>query len=81
MKVRVEAYDGSGPKAKRVGEAADCEARDENTHDILLTPGKEIQVPVLIDPDFQGPSIEIRVIDPLTRVIWTRLTLRNAMLE
>lgn len=81
VKVRVEAYDGAGPKAKRVGEAADCEARDENTHDILLTPGKETQVPVLLDPDFQSPSVEIRVIDPVTRIVWAKLTLKNAMLE
>ena len=80
-RVRVEAYDGSGAKAKRVGEAADCDARDENTHEVTLQPGKETPVPVLIDPDFNGAEVEIRVSDPQTRVVWAKRKLKNAMLE
>lgn len=81
VRVRVEAYDGSGAKAKPVGEAADCEARDEKTHEVTLEMGKETPVPVLIDPDFDGEEIEIRVSDPQTRVVWAKLKLKNAMLD
>ena len=64
--MRIEAYHGSGAKAKVVGEAADCEARDEKTHEVTLQPNKETPVPVLVDPDFDGPEVEIRVSDPQT---------------
>mgnify|MGYP000846792750 FL=1 len=80
-RVRVEAYDGSGAKAKVVGEAADCEARDEKTREVTLQAGKETPVPVLIDPDFDGAEIEIRVSDPQTRVVWAKRKLKNAMLD
>lgn len=80
-RVRIEAYDGSGAKARLVGEAADCEARDEKTREVTLQANKETPVPVLLDPDFEGPEIEIRVSDPRTRVIWTRRKLKNAMLD
>ncbi len=80
-RVRIEAYDGSGAKAKVVGEAADCEARDEKTHEVTLLAHKEMPVPVLVDPDFDGTEIEIRVSDPRTRVVWARRKLKNAMLE
>lgn len=80
-RVRVEAYDGSGAKAKVVGEAADCEARDEKTREVTLQAGKETPVPVLIDPDFDGTEIEIRVSDPQTRVVWAKRKLKNAMLD
>ena len=36
--VRIEAYDGKGAKANLVGEAADCEARDEKTREVTLQP-------------------------------------------
>jgi hypothetical protein len=36
-----------------VGEAADCEARDEKTREVTLQANKETPVPVLIDPDFE----------------------------
>lgn len=39
--VRIEAYDGTGAKAKLVGEAADCEARDEKTREVTLPVNKE----------------------------------------
>jgi hypothetical protein len=81
VRVRIEAYDGTSAKANMVGEAADCEARDERTHEVTLQPGAEIQVPVLIDPDFSGPKVEIRVLDPQTGVIWARCELKNALLE
>ena len=79
--VRIEAYDGTGAKANLVGEAADCEARDEKTREVTLQPGKETPVPILIDPDFEGREVEIRVSDPETRVVWARKRLKNAVLE
>ena len=81
VRVRIEAYDGAGAKAKQVGEAADCEARDEKTRDVTLPAGVETPVPVLLDPDFDGPEIEIRVADPRTRVVWAKRKLKNAMLS
>jgi hypothetical protein len=80
-RVRIEAYDGKAAKANLVGEAADCEARDEKTREVTLQANKETPVPVLIDPDFEGPEVEIRVSDPRTRVVWARKRLKNAMLE
>ena len=79
--VRIEAYDSSGKNAEIVGEATDCEARDERTRLVTLQAGKETPVPMLIDPDFDGEEIEIRVSDPETRVVWTRRKLKNAMLD
>ncbi|QLA17320.1 PglZ domain-containing protein [Desulfolutivibrio sulfoxidireducens] len=80
-RVRVEAYGGTGTKAKVVGEAADCEARDEKTREVALQANKETPVPVLLDPDFDGAEIEIRVSDPQTRVVWAKRKLKNAMLD
>ena len=80
-RVRIEAYGRARAKAKVVGEAADCEARDENTHEVTLPANQETPVPVLVDPDFDGTEIEIRVSDPRTRVVWARRKLKNAMLE
>jgi len=79
--VRIEAYNGTTSKAKVVGEAADCEARDEKTREVTLEPDVETPVPVLLDPDFEGPEVEIRVSDPRTRVVWARRRLKNAMME
>ena len=79
--VRIEAYDCSGAKAKIVGEAADCHARDEMTREVTLQLGKETQVPVLIYPDFQGAEVEIRVSDPQTHIVWAKRKLKNAMLD
>lgn len=79
--VRVEAYGGTGTKAKVVGEAADCEARDEKTREVTLQANKETPVPVLLDPEFDGAEIEIRVSDPQTRVVWAKRKLKNAMLD
>lgn len=79
--VLIEAFDGTGPKASLVGGAADCEARDEKTHVVTLEPGNETPVPVLINPDFDGPEVEIRVSEAENRVVWARLKLKNAMLD
>lgn len=79
--VLVEAYDGKGARANLVGEAADCDARDERTRLVTLQAGQEIFVPVLIYPDFNGPYVQIRVIDPQTRVVWAKKDLINAKLE
>jgi len=81
FRVRIEAYDGTGAKATVVGKAADCEARDEKTGDVTLEPNKETPVPLLIDPDFEGAEIEVRVSDPQTRVVWARRKLKNAILD
>ena len=80
-RVRVEAYGGTGTKAKVVGEAADCEARDEKTREVTLQANKETPVPVLLDPEFDGAEIEIRVSDHQTRVVWAKRKLKNAMLD
>jgi hypothetical protein len=81
LTVRIEAFDGSGPKAKVVGEAADCEARDPATRMVTLTRGKETQVPVRIQDDFSGASAEIRATDPATGAIFHRLKLQNSIME
>jgi hypothetical protein len=81
VRVKVEAYDGTSAKAEIVGEAADCEARDESTREVILKAGEETQVPVLLDSEFSGPVAEIRVLDPQNRVVWSKLSLRNAGLD
>lgn len=79
--VRVEAYDGSGAKAKLIGDAADCDARDPATGLVTLIKGSEVQVPVRIKDDFAGPSLELRASDPTTGAILHRLKLQNAKME
>jgi len=79
--VRVHAFDGSGPRAKRVGEAADCDARDPATGDVTLRKGEETQIPIRIADDFSGPAIEIRAVDPATGAVLDRLKLNNSVLE
>jgi hypothetical protein len=81
LNVRVEAYNGTSAQSKVVGEAADCDDRDEKTLEVSLQAGKETSVPVLIEENFKGPMVEIRVSDPLTRVVWARLSLKNAIME
>jgi hypothetical protein len=80
-RVRVEAFAGKSAKAALVGEAADCEARDDKTRDVTLQPGQETAVPLLMQPDFEGGEIEIRVSDPQTRVVWATLVLKNSMMD
>lgn len=81
LTVRIEAYDGPSAKAKLVGEAADCDARDPNTRLVTLEKGKETQVPLRIYDEFTGPSIEVRAIAPATGAIFCRLKLKNAVME
>ncbi len=52
----------SGP-VNQVGKAADCDARDPATGLIHLQAGVEVPVLVRIDDDFEGPEIELRVLD------------------
>ncbi len=80
LMVRLEAYDGAGPKATLVGEAADCDARDPTTGLLTLQPGQETQVPLRIGAEFEGTLIEIRAIDPTgPGFVFARLQLRNAV--
>ncbi len=81
LTVRVEAYDGSGPKAKLVGEAADCEARDPATRLVTLNRGAETQVPVRIQDDFSGANVEIRATDAATGAVFHRLKLKSSIME
>jgi hypothetical protein len=81
LTVRINAYNGLGPKAKIVGEAADCDARDPATGLVTLEKDKETQVPVRIHDDFAGPFVEIRVTDPITGAILHRLKLKNSVME
>jgi len=81
VQVRVQAHGGTAANAEVVGEAADCDARDESTHEVMLKPGVETPVPVLIDSDFSGPFIEIRVTDPVTGQIWARQKVKNGLME
>ena len=80
LTIRLEAYDGSGAKAKLVGEAADCDARDPNTGHITLNQG-ETQVPLRLDIGFEGPNVEIRAIDATgPGVVLDRKKLKNNMM-
>jgi len=81
IRVRIEPFDGSGPSARKVGDAADCDARDEVTREITLIAGQDTPVPVLLDPDFEGNEVEIRATNPEAPVVWARLTLKNEMLD
>lgn len=81
LTVRLEAYPDSSPKSKPIGEAADCDARDVNTHEVTLQPNVDTDVPLLIDPDFHGESIEIRAIAPDSGMIWATLKLKNGALD
>lgn len=81
LTIRLEAHDGSGPKARRVGEAADCDARDPITRLVKLAKGQETQVPLRVSEDFAGASLEVRAVDPTTGAVLSRLKLKNAMME
>ena len=81
VKVKVLAHGGTTANAKVVGDAADCDARDESTHEVTLKSGVETEVPLLIEPDFSGPFIELRVTDPVTGQIWARLKIKNALMD
>jgi hypothetical protein len=79
--LRLEAFDGTGPKAKPVGQSGDCDARNPATGEVVVQAGVETPVPLLVDPDFRGPSIEVRATDPRTGVVLARLSLENARLD
>jgi len=80
LMIRLEAYDGSGSKAKVVGEAADCDARDPVTGLIALQRGQHTLIPLRLDDDFEGRAIEVRAIDAAgSGVVLARLHLKNAM--
>lgn len=82
LTIRLEAYGGSGPKARLVAEAADCDARDPVTGLITLKRGEEAQVPLQVREDFTGEAIEVRAIDPTgPGVILHRLRLKNGILD
>ncbi len=81
VRVKVQAHAGTPPDAEVVGDAADCDARDESTHEITLGPGVDTPVPVLIAADFSGPFVEIRVTDPVTGQIWARQKIKNALMD
>jgi hypothetical protein len=81
LAVRLEAFDGTGARARRVGVAGDCDARDPVTCEILLRAGVDTPVPLVIDPDFSGPSVDVRAIDPRTGAILAHLELKNAGLD
>lgn len=76
---RLEAYDGSTAKARQVGEAADCDARDSVTGLVTLETGKELQVPIRIDDDFEGATLEIRATSPDDGTVHDRLKLKNGI--
>ncbi len=81
LPIRLDAFDGPGPKAQSVGQAGDCDARDPITGEIKLQRGVETQVPLIIDPDFQGSRVEVRAIDPRTGAVLARLSLKNARMN
>jgi hypothetical protein len=81
LRVRVEAFDGSTAKAKVVGQAEDCDARDPVTGEVELRAGVETSVPLVVDDDFNGREIEVRATDPRTGVVCGTLKLKNARLD
>ncbi|MBI4306997.1 MAG: PglZ domain-containing protein [Chloroflexi bacterium] len=81
IRVKVQAHAGTAANSKVIGEAADCDARDESTHEVTMKPGGDTSVPVLIESDYSGPFIEVRVTDPVTGQIWARQKIKNAMMD
>jgi hypothetical protein len=81
LSVKLEAFDGPGARANKVGEVAECDARDETSHLVTLMAGQETQVPLLLDADFRGQSVEIRVTNPDAPVVWARLILKNGIMD
>jgi hypothetical protein len=82
LMIRLEAYDGIGSKAKVVGEAADCDARDPVTGLVALQRGQHTQIPLRLDDDFEGRAIEVRALDASgSGVVLARLPLQNAMMR
>ena len=81
LRVKIEAFSGSGRNARKIGEVAECDARDPLTYEVVLEAGKETAVPLLLDSDFEGDTIEIRATNPDAPVVWDKLTLKNNILD
>ena len=81
LRVKIEAFSGSGRTAQKVGEVAECDARDPLTYEVILEAGKETAVPLLLDSDFEGDTIEVRATNPDAPVVWDRLKLKNEILD
>jgi hypothetical protein len=82
LRVRVEAYDGTGLDAALIASASECDGLDAATQEVELVAGREVSVPLLIPPtNLPGRSIEIRVTDPRTRVTYQRKTLTDMRLD
>lgn len=82
LTLKLLAFDGGTASAKQVGESADCDARDPGTGLITLAKDVEVQVPIKIDEDFDGPSVEIRAIDVSgSGIVYARLKLKNGVME
>jgi hypothetical protein len=65
-----------------VGEAADCEARDPHTGLVTLSAAGQTQVPIAMNPDFEGDAVEIRVIDATVQgKVLASLRLNSALLD
>jgi hypothetical protein len=77
LAIRLDAYDGAGPKANVVGQAADCDARNPVTGEVTLQKDVETAVPLVVDAEYSGRQIEVRATDPRTGAILARLTLKN----
>ena len=48
---------------------------------MTLRSGAETQVPILISEGFSGNRIEVRVVDPVTGLLFAKLSLKNATLD
>jgi hypothetical protein len=79
--VRIQAFDGTTAKASVVGVAAECDARNPDTGEIILQAGVETAIPLVIDSDFSGAKIEVRATDPRTGAVLARLPLKNGRLD
>jgi PglZ domain len=79
--VRLEAFASREAKAQIVGRAAECDAYDQRTGEVLLHAGQETQVPLSVESDFSGASIDIRATDPRTGAVLGRLSLKNGRME
>lgn len=78
--VRVQAFVPG--TADLVGEAADCEARDPHTGLVTLSTTDRIHIPIALNPDFRGDTVEVRVVDATIQGrSYASLVLRNAILE
>jgi hypothetical protein len=81
LRVRVEAYDGTGIDASMIASASECDGLDVATQEVELTANREVSVPLLIPTNLSGRSIEVRVTDPRTLVTYQRKTLSDMRLD